>query len=349
MTGAGVAYTLRQLAEQVAATLAGDPHCEVRGVNTLQEAGPGDISFLANPRYVRHLPATRASAVILSKAHSAKCPAHALVVQDPYLAYARIACLFHPGPVLAEQCIAPSASVGEGCVLDEPVQIGHGAHIGARTRIGAGCHIGAGCVIGEDVSLGPGCRLDAGVYLHSRVRLGARVVVQSATVIGSNGFGMAWTGQDWLKIPQVGTVVVGDDVEIGANTTIDRGALGDTVIGAGVKIDSQVQIAHNVHIGEHTAIAGCTGVAGSTRVGRRCRVGGSVSIAGHLEVADDVVILGMSGVARSIAKPGVYASGLPAMEAPVWRRAVLRLPQLDDMAKTLRELSGGKPLRRADS
>lgn len=330
-------YTLQQLAECAGAELSGAADCRIHGVASLRLARSGEIAFLASRRHADYLPATRASAVILRRKHLADCPTEALVSEDPYLAYARIANLFHAPPAL-EHGIASSAELGAGCVLDEPLQLGRGVCIGPRARLGAGCQVEEHCVIGAGARLGPDCRLGPGVTVCPGARLGARAVIQAGAVIGSRGFGMAWTGRDWLAVPQLGSVVIGDDVEIGANTTIDRGALEDTVIEDGVKIDNQVQIAHNVQVGEHTAIAACCGIAGSARIGRRCRIGGAVGISGHLTISDDVTIMAMSGVAKSIDKPGVYASGLPLMEAREWRRAVLRLPQLDAMARTLRKL-----------
>ena len=333
-----MAYTLRQLAECSGAELIGDADCEVHGISSLSSARSGEISFLTSTRYVADLEKTSASAVILTKPHVDACPTHALVVSDPHLAYARIARLFYPlSP--PRHAVATSARLDKDCTLDAPVSVAHGVCIGPDVHIAAGCCIAANCVIAPGARLGPDCRLGVGVSVGAGVRLGARVIVQSGTVIGSDGFGMAWTGKDWLKIPQAGTVVVGDDVEIGANTTVDRGALDDTVLENGVKIDNLVHIAHNVCIGEHTAIAACVAIAGSTHVGRRCRIGGAVAISDHLQIADDVVIMGMSGVAKSIRKPGMYASSLPLMEARVWRRSVLRLPQLDAMAKALQQRS----------
>lgn len=331
-------YTLQQLAECAGADLTGGADCRIRGVASLQLARSGEIAFLASPHYADYLPTTRASAVILRRKHLPNCPTEALVSDDPYLAYARIANLFH-APSTPEHGIARNAEIATDCVLDQPLQLDHGVCIGPGARLGAGCRIGEHCVIGAGVYLGPDCWLGPRVTVYPGVRLGARVVIQAGVVIGSRGFGMAWTGNNWLPVPQLGAVVIGDDVEIGANTTIDRGALEDTVIEDGVKIDNQVQIAHNVRVGEHTAIAACCGIAGSARIGRRCRIGGAVGISGHLSISDDVTIMAMSGVAKSIDKPGVYASGLPLMEAREWRRAVLRLPQLDAMAKTLRKIS----------
>lgn len=326
-----------ELAVRFGCMLQGDPGLQVRRVATLSHAGPEDLSFLANPQYRRQLGGTRAGAVVLDAASAAQCPCTALISANPYATYARIAALLHP-PALAR------AGVHERALVDASAQIAPSASIGALAVIGAGCRIGeraqigAGCILGAGVELGADCLLQARVTLERGVRLGARVRVQSGAVIGSEGFGYARDGEAWLPVPQLGSVRVGDDAEIGANTTIDRGAIEDTVIGAGAKLDNQIQIAHNVEIGAHTVIAACTGISGSTRIGARCMIAGAVGIVGHLDICDDVVITGMSMVAQSIAAPGVYSGGIPAAPAALWRRLVARFKRGEVLAQRVARL-----------
>jgi UDP-3-O-[3-hydroxymyristoyl] glucosamine N-acyltransferase len=332
-----VARTLAQLAEHVGGRVHGDAGCEITGIATLHNAGPGDITFLANPRYTKYLATTAASAVILNEEYRGDCPGNALVVDDPYLGYARVAQLLTPPPVA--QCGRhPSAVVDPGAVVHPSAWIGPHCVIGEGTEIGERVVIGPGCVVEYDCRIGADSRLAARVTLCHGVRIGRRAVLHPGVVIGSDGFGLANDAGAWVKVPQLGTVIIGDDVEIGANTTVDRGALDDTVIEDGVKLDNQIQVAHNVRIGAHTAVAGCTGIAGSARIGARCTIGGGVGIVGHTEIADDVHITGMSFVAHSIRKPGVYSSGTPLEPNPEWRRNYARFRQLDDMARRLRRL-----------
>lgn len=329
--------TLGQLAEHVGADLRGDASCVITGVATLQSAKAGDISFLSNPRYTRHLAATAASAVILSEEYASACPTHALVTQDPYAAYARIATLLVPARARAEgrhpaAVVHPKSEVHESAWIDAHAVIEEGARIGAHVCIGPGCIISRGSDIGE------GSRLVANVFIGERSRIGKRALIHPGVVIGSDGFGFANADGRWMKVPQLGAVNIGDDVEIGANTTIDRGTLDDTVIEDGVKLDNQIQVAHNVSIGAHTAIAGCTGIAGSARIGARCTIGGGVGIVGHTEIVDDVHITGMSFVAHSIREPGLYSSGTPLEPNREWRKNYARFHQIDDMARRLRRL-----------
>ncbi len=329
--------TLGQLAEHVGGQVYGDADCVISGVATLQSAKRGDISFLANPRYTRYLAVTEASAVIVSDEYHAACPVDALVVADPYLSYARIAALLSPSAASRRGCHS-SAVVEDGSRVDPSAWIGPHSVIEAGAEIGAGVMVGPGCVIGRDSRIGDGSRLVANVTVCHGCRIGKRVVLHPGVVIGSDGFGLANDGDNWVKVPQLGGVLIADDVEIGANTTVDRGALDDTVIENGVKLDNQIQVAHNVYIGEHTAIAGCTGIAGSARIGARCTIGGGVGVVGHTEIADDVHITGMSFVAHSIRKPGVYSSGTPLEANREWRRNYARFHQLDAMARRLRKL-----------
>ena len=333
--------TLGELAVRFGCELEGEPGVEIDSVATLQNAGPRSITFLANPKYRRQLATTRAAAVVLDARAAATCPVAALISSNPYATYARIAALLHPesrwpagieaGAHIAEPArIAASASIAAGVVI-EP-----GVHVGERARIGPGC------VVMRDSRIGDDTRLSANVTICHGVHIGARVLIHPGAVIGADGFGLAPERGAWVKVPQVGGVRIGDDVEIGANTTIDRGAIEDTVIEEGVKLDNQIQIGHNVQVGAHTAIAGCTGVSGSTIIGRRCMIGGMVGVAGHLSVCDDVVVTGFTLVSHSIRKPGVYSGGLPLDEARRWRRNAVRFRHLDELAKQVERLSGRK-------
>lgn len=336
-----MAISLGELAVRFGCDLRGDPAAEVDSVATLQNAGPRAVTFLANPRYRRHLAQTRAGAVILEPRIADACPVAALIAADPYATYARVAALLYPdrqysagvsasARVSAEAFVAPSASIGANVVIEE------------RARIGERVRIGPGCVIMRDTTVDTDCRLSANVTLCHGVHVGARALIHPGVVIGADGFGLAPERGRWLKVPQVGGVRIGSDVEIGANTTIDRGAIEDTVIGDGVKLDNQIQIGHNVQVGAHTAIAGCTGVSGSTTIGRNCMIGGMVGIAGHLEICDGVVITGRTLVSRSLTRPGVYSGGLPADEARRWRRNSVRFRHLDELAQRVEQLGGGR-------
>ena len=329
-----MSFTLAELAELCEAGIKGERSREIRAINTLKSAGEGDIAFLANRRYAADLPGTRASAVILREQDSHACPVSALITRDPYLAYAKIAGHLYPRPG-HRPGRHQSAVSGPGSEIDDTASIGAHVVIGARVRIGAGTRIGPGCVIEDEVLIGPRCLLIANVTLCRRVRIGAGVVLHPGVVIGADGFGYALDHGAWRKIPQLGAVAVGAEVEIGANTTIDRGALEDTRIGPGVKIDNQVHIGHNVVIGADTAIAACVGIAGSARIGRRCQIGGACGINGHIEIADDVSLYGMSGVTKSIKSAGVYSSAMPVMENRAWLRNLARFRQLDAKSRKL--------------
>ena len=331
--------TLGQLAARFGLVLRGEPDAPVHGVATLKDATPGTVTFLANPRYRRYLGSTRAAAVIVDESTAAECAVAALISKNPYAAYARIAAWLHPEPV-AEPGVHPSAVVDPSARIAASAQIGPQAVIEAGAVVGERAVVGAGSVVGYGASIGADTRLAARVTLYRGVRIGQRCILHSGAVIGADGFGIAQDADGWVKVPQLGSVVIGDDVEIGANTTIDRGAIEDTVIEDDVKLDNQIQVAHNVRIGAHTAIAGCVGISGSTTIGRRCMIGGGVGIAGHLEIADNVAVLGMSLVSRSLTKPGIYSASIPAIEAGDWRRVVARLRHLDDMYDRVRALEG---------
>lgn len=329
--------SLGELARATGAELRGDPASRVSGLAGLEEAGPDQVSFLGDRHYRRHLAGTRAAAVILAEADAASCPVAALVAEDPYLGYARAAQLLYPvsPPTPGRH---PSAAVSERAQVDESAWVGPQAVVEAGARIGPECLVGPGCVVGRDVHIGAATRLVANVTICEGVRIGRRVLVHPGAVLGSDGFGLANDHGVWVKIPQLGGLRVGDDVEIGANTSIDRGALRHTVIEDGVKLDNQIQVAHNVRIGEHTAVAGCVGIAGSAEIGRRCTLAGQVGVVGHLKIADDVHVTARSVVYQSVIEPGVYSSGVPLQKNRAWLRNFPRFRQLDEMARRIKAL-----------
>jgi UDP-3-O-[3-hydroxymyristoyl] glucosamine N-acyltransferase len=330
---------LGELAVRFGCELRGDPDVRVGRVATLQEAAPGSIAFLANPHYRRFLATTRASAVVVDAEAAAACPVAALVTRNPYATYARIAQLLYPEPQFAPGRHA-SAVVEDGAVVDPSAHVGALAFIAAGATVGPRAVIGPGSVVLEGVRVGADTRLVARVTLCADVQVGERCLLHPGSVIGADGFGHAPESGAYVKVPQVGAVQLGDDVEVGANTTIDCGAIGDTVVGDGVKIDNQVQIGHNVRIGAHTVIAGCVGISGSTSVGQRCMIGGMVGIAGHLDICDDVAFTGKTLVSASIRKPGLYSGALPADEARHFRRNAARFQKLDELARRVRRLEG---------
>lgn len=330
-------YSLGELAELLEVELRGDSSLRVDGLATLKSAVPGKLSFLSNPRYVNQLASCKASAVIIDSELASACQSAQLVSSSPYVTYARASQLFLKDESAAAG-IHPSANVHPSAVLGEHVSIGSHVVVEANAEIGEGAVIGAGSYVGARSRIGKHSRLFPNVTVYHDVSIGERAVVHSSVVLGADGFGFAFDGRQAIKIAQLGGVQIGDDVEIGAGSTIDRGALDDTVIGSGVKIDNQVQIAHNCVIGEHTIICGCSAIAGSTTIGRYCTIGGAVGIIGHLQIADKVMISAMSLVSQSIAEPGIYSSGTGLLESKEWKRNIVRFRQLDDMAKRLREL-----------
>ena len=332
-------YTLRDLVEFLAAEFIGDLNCAITGISSLDNAESGQISFLNDPSYNQHLATTKASAIIIKAEHlDKKYPGNFLIVKDPYLAYAKISALFDDTPK-ATPGVHTTVVIGENCEIGKDVSIGPYCVLGRRVKIGNGVRIEPGCIIADEVVIEDGTRLCANVSLYHKVKLGSRVVLHSGVVIGSDGFGNANERGVWRKIYQLGTVVIGNDVEIGANTTVDRGAIGNTVIEDGVKIDNQVQIGHNVHIGAHTAIAGCVGIAGSVKIGRYCMIGGGVGIVGHIEIADRVIITGGANVGKSITEPGgIYASGIPAVPHRAWWRILARLMNLEKLVQRVKFL-----------
>ncbi|MBT6272873.1 MAG: UDP-3-O-(3-hydroxymyristoyl)glucosamine N-acyltransferase [Chromatiales bacterium] len=328
---------LGELAERLGARLQGDARCVIERIDTLERATAGAVSFFANRRYRAQLRETSASAVIVAAGDVEDCPSNALVMDNPYVGYARAARLLNPLPD-QPYGVHPSASVAPDAVVHATAWIGPNAVIESGAAVGAGCFIGPVCVLSEGVSVGEDCYLTARVTLMAGVRLGARVTIHPGAVLGADGFGIANDDGVWVKVPQLGIVRVGDDVDIGANTCIDRGALEDTIIADGVKIDNHVQIGHNVRIGAHTAVAGCVAIAGSAKIGERCTVGGSSAISGHLDIADDVHLTGGTNVPNSIPEAGVYSSALPLQTNRAWRKSMVRVKQLDDLARRLRAL-----------
>jgi UDP-3-O-[3-hydroxymyristoyl] glucosamine N-acyltransferase len=321
-------FSLGELAVRFGLTLRGEPSLTIRRVATLSHADTGALSFLANSRYRRQLESTRATAVLLSAEDESHCPVAALIDPNPYLAYARIAALFHP-PVSEAPGIHPSAVVAGGARIAASASIGPLAVIEEDAQIAERVLIGPGCIVQRGARIGADSTLLSRVNLYPGVTVGQRCILHAGAVVGADGFGFAPNRGTWVKVPQVGSVRIGDDVEIGANTTIDRGAIDDTVVENGVKLDNQIQVGHNVTIGAHTAIAACTGISGSTVIGQRCMIGGMVGFAGHLNIADDVVVTGCSLVSASIKKAGSYSSGMPTVETRLWRRMVAHLRRLD--------------------
>ena len=334
---------LDAIVAQLGGELVGDGSVEVFQVASLTSAGSGEIAFLSNPKFRQQLQATRASAVIVTQKHVEDTAIPRIVHPNPYVYYARVVALLNP-PSLPTRLIHPMAAVESK--LPESVSVAPHVAIGQRVRCGENVIIHAGCVIGDDVSIGEGSILYPNVVIYPRCVIGARAIIHAGAVIGSDGFGFAKEGERWIKIPQIGRVVIGDDVEIGANTSIDRGALDDTIIGHGVKLDNQIQIAHNVRIGDHSAMAGCVGVAGSTTFGKRCTVGGAGMISGHLTIGDDVHVSGGTLVAKSLSQPGLYTSVYPMETHADWLRNAMQIKRLSKLAERISELE--KKLEKKD-
>ncbi len=330
-------YSIAQIAKHLNARVIGNENQTISAINTLAEAQSGEISFLSDKRLQQELTNTQASAVLVNEAAAEHCPVTAIIVDNPYAAYARIATLLHPQPMHSPG-IHPSAIVDNQASIDITAWVGPGTVVEARAVIEANAQIGPNCVIGENVHIGKQTTLVASVTINHGCKLGERNLLHPGVVIGSDGFGQANDHDKWIKIPQLGRVVMGDDVEVGANTAIDRGTIKDTVIENGVRIDNLVQIAHNVHIGADSVIAGQTGISGSTRIGKNCMFGGTVALAGHLTITDHVVLAGRSEVRQSIEESGMYGSGTPLEPMKKWLKSAARFKQLDEMSKRLNEL-----------
>lgn len=339
--------TLGELAVRFGCELRGDPQIVVDSVGALSQAGPRAVTFLANPKLASQLKNSRAGAIILDAKSADESPVPALVAANPHATYARVATLLHPDPPLRPG-MHSTAVVAASARIDPTAEIGAHVSVGERVVIGARALIGPGSVIEQDAVIGADVRVIARGFLGRRVKVGARCILQPGAVIGADGFGFANDQGAWIKVPQIGSVTLGDDVEIGCNTTIDRGALDDTVIEDGAKLDNLIMIAHNCRVGAHSAIAAQSALAGSSVIGKRCIMGGRSGLTGHITLCDDVVVLGMSFISHSISKPGVYSSALPSEEASVWRRIVGRIKRLDSMAKRLRAVEKHVGLSSAD-
>ena len=330
-------YRIAELAQRFGLELRGDGDARVNGVATLAAAGPDQLAFLANPRYASALAGTRAAVVVSRAEHASGCPVPVLIAGDPYLAYAKIAALFEATPA-ARPGVHSAAVVEPGARIAATASIGPFCAIASDAMIEDGAVLGPHCVIGEGCVVGAQSRLVSNVTLVARVRLGKRVLIHPGAVLGADGFGIADDHGQWVKVPQLGGVRVGDDCEIGANTTIDRGALEDTLLEEDVRLDNQIQIGHNVVIGAHTAMAGCSAVAGSARIGRHCLVGGGAGVLGHLTITDRVTITAMTLVTHSIDAPGDYSSGVPIQENRQWRKNATRFKHLDELARRVAAL-----------
>ncbi|MCB5310037.1 UDP-3-O-(3-hydroxymyristoyl)glucosamine N-acyltransferase [Yersinia massiliensis] len=328
---------LADLAQQLDAQVHGDGDIVITGIASMHSAQPEQITFLSNSRYQEQLATCRAGAVVLTEADLPFCKSAALVVKNPYLTYARMAQIMDTTPQPAQD-IAPSAVISSQATLGENVSVGANAVIESGVVLGDNVVIGAGCFIGKDTHIGAGSRLWANVSVYHEVVIGQNCLIQSGTVIGADGFGYANDRGNWIKIPQLGSVHIGDRVEIGACTTIDRGALDNTIIGNGVIIDNQCQIAHNVVIGDNTAVAGGVIMAGSLKIGRYCMIGGASVINGHMEICDKVTVTGMGMVMRPITEPGLYSSGIPLQPNKVWRKTAALVMNIDGINKRLKAI-----------
>lgn len=329
--------TLSEVASFLGAELRGDGNCVVDGVAALDQAKPGQITFLYDPRYRKLLPVCEASAIVISEKEAYDCHQNLLIVENPRLVFAKLATLLMP-PALGKPGIHPTAVIGENCHIAASATIGPHCVLGDEVHIGENTIINAGCILGNAVRIGQEGLLWSHVTIYHGVRIADRVIIHSGAVVGSDGFGFENDQGVWYKIPQLGSVVIQNDVEIGANTTIDRGSLGDTVIETGVKLDNQIQIAHNVYIGAHTIIAGNVGIAGGAHIGKHCLIGGKVGISGHLEIVDQVILTAGAMVSSSITQPGVYSSGIPAHLNREWRKNAVRFQKLDETVRRLNKL-----------
>jgi UDP-3-O-[3-hydroxymyristoyl] glucosamine N-acyltransferase len=334
-----MSLNLQQLSAALQLEFRGDPELEISGVATPRSATAGDLCFIQRRKYLRDIAASACSAVLLPAELADEIDDRAtLVSADPQLSFVRAIELLKLDPQRGPQGIHPSAQIAASASIAEDVGIGAQAVVGERAVIGRGSRIGAGCVIGEGVRIGEHCRLHPRVTLEHDVLLGDRCILHSGAVVGADGFGLVDDDGHWVKVPQLGSVSIGDEVEIGANTTIDRGAIDDTVIEQGCKLDNQIQVAHNVRIGAYTAIAACVGIAGSAEIGRYCKISGAAVILGHLRIVDGVTVTAMSLVTRDIREAGVYSSGTPLMENSLWHRSNARYKMLEALAQRIAAL-----------
>ena len=330
-------YTLSALAEKTGAGLSGSGDTVVEKVADITSGEQGSIVFVSNTKYTRHLKTTAASAVIITDKMLQVCDKPALVTDNPRAVFAKIALLLNPLPEV-EPWISPHAVIADDAEVDSSARIEACVVIQSGASVGPGTWVSPGCVLEKNARIGANTRLFANVTIGEGCTIGDNNILHSGAVIGADGFGYVWDQDSYIKVPQLGSVHIGNDVEIGANTTIDRGAIGNTVIEDGVKIDNLVQLGHNVHIGEHTTMSGHTGVAGSAIIGKKCILGGDVAISDNIEIADNVILTGRSSVSNSIRESGMYSSGIPAVEARKWRRILGRIKQLDELAKSIKAL-----------
>jgi UDP-3-O-[3-hydroxymyristoyl] glucosamine N-acyltransferase len=330
-------YTLAEIAQRLGGRVMGDDSINIDQIASLERAQPHQISFLTNRKYVSLLATTRAGALILAEADATLTALPRIITANPYAYFARVSDLLNPLPVI-KPGIHPNAVVSASAKVDALACVAALAVVGENVVVGASSVIGEGCYIGDNVVIGEHVRLYPGVVIYHDCVIGDRLIAHSGVVIGADGFGIAMDQGRWIKIPQIGRVIIGNDIEIGANTTIDRGALDDTVIEDGVKLDNQIQIAHNVRIGAHTAIAGCVGIAGSTTIGKYCQIGGSAGILGHLQIADNVVISSFTLISKSIRETGNYAAIYPFSKNEEWRKNAVHLRHLDEMAQRIKSL-----------
>ncbi|MBN1379438.1 MAG: UDP-3-O-(3-hydroxymyristoyl)glucosamine N-acyltransferase [Gammaproteobacteria bacterium] len=332
-------YTLSDLAELFSVRLVGDGAVEISCVADLEFAEKGSISFFIDKKFQSQLKNTRASAVVISENKLSLCSKPALVSDNPHALFAEIATLLHPDEDMEEDAgIHDTAAVDPTATIHDTAIVAANSVIGAYCVVDEGVYIGPGCVLKQRVRVKAHSKLSANVTICKDCKIGERAIIHPGAVIGSDGFGFAHKDSKWIKVPQLGTVVIGDDVEIGAGVAIDRGALRDTVIENGVKLDNQIHIAHNVTIGENTVMAAQSGIAGSTRIGKDCAIAGAVGILGHLELADGTTINAFSEVPQSIMEPGIYASGTPLEPVAQWRKNRVRYKQLDEMARKLKDI-----------
>jgi len=329
---------LSKLAEQFNLPFEGDGDTLIEGVGTLSEATGTQISFLSNTAYREQLKSTRAAAVIISADDVKHCSVSALISEDPYVSYARMAGLFDPRRP-TKPGLHSSASIHSTAIIGRSVHIGANAVIGPGCDIADACIIGPGCVLIADCQLGIGSQLVANVTICEGVRIGQRTTIHPGAIVGADGFGLAFDKDHWVKIPQIGSVQIGNDCEIGANTTIDRGAIGDTIIESDVRLDNLVQIAHNVEIGAHTAMAARVGISGSTKIGKYCMFGGRSSTVGHIRIADRTTVTGNSVITKSIEQTGTtWSCTIPAQPMREWNRTVVHLRKLETLARRVLNL-----------
>lgn len=333
---------LVRIAKALGLKVQGDATTQITGLAPIANAGPGNLSFVVNKKFLNSLSNTKASAVIAPAEMASAAPCPVLISDNPYLSYADASQYLYPDAT-TEASLADSASVATDVQIGADVSIGENVVVESGVSIGRGTRIGAGCFVGKDSTIGENCLFYPGVTLYHGCQVGDSCRFQSGAVIGSEGFGYARAETGWRRIQQVGAVLIGNRVEVGANTTIDRGALDDTIIEDDVILDNQIQVGHNVRIGQATAIAACVGIAGSATIGKNCTVGGKVAIVGHLTIADNVHLTGTSFVTSSITEPGSYSSGMPIQPTQRWRRNTLRLTKLDELFKSVKKLTSESP------